>query len=171
MSNPMRRKTILIFSLIFALLASLAALITQESMQERLGQAYYILCLSLIGCILVVAAGYVFDRTLMQNLRELGIAARSKGKTESEPDNAIYEPSLEDGHDEVIGLARQIERMAQSLQRVEASYRAIVEDQLDLICRYRSDGKLTFVNGAYAVFQGKKRQELIGQHFALFELG
>jgi PAS domain S-box-containing protein len=40
-----------------------------------------------------------------------------------------------------------------------------------LICRYRSDGKLTFVNGAYARFQGKKRQELIGQHFALFDLG
>ncbi|HTJ78166.1 MAG TPA: ATP-binding protein [Rariglobus sp.] len=74
-------------------------------------------------------------------------------------------------HDEVIGLARQIERMAQALQKLEASYRAVVEDQVDLICRYASDGRLTFVNGAYSRFLGRKRQELLGQPCALFSEG
>lgn len=173
MPNPMRRKTILIFSLVFSLLASLGAIITQEAIQERLGQSYYIICLSLIGCILAVVGGYVWDRSLVEKLRELGNTAATKAKvTEVEIDPAPMEPILSDGgHDEVIGLARQIERMAQSLQKVEASYRAVVEDQLDLICRYRADGKLTFVNGAYARFFGRKRQELLGQKFVLNELG
>ncbi len=170
MPNPMRRKTILIFSLVFALLVALAAIISQESMQEQLGDSYYVICLSLIGCILVVVAGYTWDRTVHQKLKEISTtAARTTVAVE---DSASRAPSpTEDEMDDVIGVARQIERMAQSLQKVEASYRAIVEDQLDLICRYRADGRLTFVNGAYARFFGRKRQELIGQAFALHEAG
>jgi PAS domain S-box-containing protein len=57
--------------------------------------------------------------------------------------------------------------MAQALQKTEASYRGIVEDQVDLICRYRLDGKLTFVNSAYAQAFGRKRNELVGQPFPL----
>ena len=173
MPNPMRRKTILIFLLAFALLAALGTIITQEAVAEKLGQAYYIICLSLIGCILIVLAGYVWDRTLLKQVRDIGTTARTKVKIapEIDPEAAPLDFPLEDGHDEVIGLARQIERMAQSLQKVEASYRAIVEDQVDLICRYRADGKLTFVNGAYQRFFGKKRPELIGQRFTLHEMG
>jgi PAS domain S-box-containing protein len=70
--------------------------------------------------------------------------------------------------DEIMGLARNIERMAQSLQKVEANYRGIVEDQVDIICRFRPDGRLTFVNGAYArVFAGK-RSDFTGKPFPLF---
>jgi PAS domain S-box-containing protein len=172
-TNPMRRKTVLIFSLAIALLLALGAIITQESLQERLGQSYYVLCLALIGCILLVLAGYVWDRKLVQQLRELGTTTRAKAQSQVEVESpGLLEIPVEDeGHDEVMGLARQIERMAQSLQRVEASYRAIVEDQTDLICRYRADGKLTFVNGATTRFFGKKRQELLGQRFILNELG
>lgn len=174
MPNPLRRKTILIFLLSFALLAALGTIITQEAVAEKLGPAYYVICLSLIGCVLIIVAGYVFDRSLIQQVRTIETTAREKVKIAPEIDPESVAPmdiKLEDGHDEVIGLARQIERMAQSLQRVEASYRAIVEDQVDLICRYRADGKLTFVNGAYQRFFGKKRPELMGQRFPLHELG
>jgi PAS domain-containing protein len=68
----------------------------------------------------------------------------------------------ESDSDEIIGLARKIERMARSLQQVEASYKGIVEDQPDLICRYKNDGKITFVNGAYARAVNRKRNELVG---------
>ena len=44
-------------------------------------------------------------------------------------------------------------------------FRAIVEDQTDLICRFTPDGILTFVNEAYCRFQGKSRQELLGTSF------
>jgi PAS domain S-box-containing protein len=172
-TNPMRRKTVMIFSLAIALLMALGAIITQESLQDKLGESYYVLCLALIGCILLVLAGYVWDRKLVLQLRDLGTTTRAKAQTQIGADTPelMEMPKEDEGHDEIIGLARQIERMAQTLQKVEASYRAIVEDQVDLICRYRADGKLTFVNGATTRFFGKKRQELLGQRFILNELG
>ncbi len=44
----------------------------------------------------------------------------------------------------------------------EARYRAIVEDQTELVIRISPDMKLTFVNEAYCRFFGKKHEDLIG---------
>ena len=46
-----------------------------------------------------------------------------------------------------------------------ARYRHIVEDQSELICRYQADGKISFVNEAYARYFGKSRAELVGRNF------
>ncbi len=57
---------------------------------------------------------------------------------------------------------RQAERaMAESEKRL----RAVVEDQTDLICRFKPDGTLTFVNGAYCQFHRKSKAELLGTNF------
>jgi PAS domain S-box-containing protein len=53
----------------------------------------------------------------------------------------------------------------QALQQSEARYRAIVEDQTELICRFLADGTLTFVNDAYCRYFNKQRSELIGHNF------
>ncbi len=50
-------------------------------------------------------------------------------------------------------------------KREEERYRSIIEHQSELICRYRRDGKLTFVNDAYCRFFGMRREELIGSDF------
>jgi len=47
----------------------------------------------------------------------------------------------------------------------EQRYRAVVESQTELICRFLPDGSLTFVNTAYSRCFGKKPAELIGQRF------
>ena len=47
----------------------------------------------------------------------------------------------------------------------EARYRQIVEDQTDPVARFRPDGNLTFVNGAYCRFFNKTDEELIGNGF------
>ncbi|HEY9671644.1 MAG TPA: PAS domain S-box protein [Waterburya sp.] len=52
----------------------------------------------------------------------------------------------------------------EALQQSEARYRAIVEDQTELICRYRPDGTLTFVNDAYCRYFNKQPSDLIGNH-------
>jgi PAS domain S-box-containing protein len=52
-----------------------------------------------------------------------------------------------------------------ALERSEARYRAIVEDQTELICRFLPDGALTFVNDAYCRYFGKRSEELIGHDF------
>ncbi|MDF3059237.1 MAG: domain S-box [Rariglobus sp.] len=162
MSSAQRRKTVLIFSLAFALLAALGAIIIPTSISDaEVPPQYYVLCLSIIGCVLLVLGGYVWDRSMMQRLREMTHHTTPH----------VAPADHDEIHDEVIGLARKIERMAQSLQKLEASYRAVVEDQSDLICRYSPDGKLTFVNGAYARFLGRKRLELIGQPCLLLTAG
>jgi PAS domain S-box-containing protein len=153
----------MIYALVLSLIAGLAGIILQEDLRENLGTNYYIVSLSIIGCVLLVLSGYLWDQTLLTRIRALGSQARAVQPELDEPSLAKEEDV---GHDEIIGLARQIERMARSLQRVEASYRGIVEDQFDLICRYKPDGALTFVNGAYCRFYGKKRTELLGQPFA-----
>jgi len=162
MSSVHRRKSVLIFSLAFALLASLAAIIIPAMVSDQeIPAQYYILCLTVIGCVLLVLGGYVWDRSMMQRLREISQRADARAGS----------PDHDEIHDDVIALARKIERMAQALQKLEASYRAVVEDQTDLICRYTNEGKLTFVNGAYARFLGHKRQELIGQPCLLLTAG
>ncbi|MBW1953327.1 MAG: PAS domain S-box protein [Deltaproteobacteria bacterium] len=52
-----------------------------------------------------------------------------------------------------------------ALRKSVARYRAIVEDQTDLICRSLPDGRLTFVNEAYCRYFYKTREELIGTKF------
>ena len=54
-----------------------------------------------------------------------------------------------------------------ALRESEARYRAIVEDQTELICRFLPDGTLTFVNGACCRYFGRKREELVGSSFML----
>jgi len=57
------------------------------------------------------------------------------------------------------------ERAIKALRESEARYRAILEDQSELICRYLPDGRLSYVNEAYARYFGKDRQELINKNF------
>jgi PAS domain S-box-containing protein len=155
------RKSLLLFALAFSLIVALAALVADDNVRDRLGYAYYVIALAIIGSVLLILAGYAWDRSLVQRLKSLRTSVPVAGE----------EPPDEPEHDEVIALARQIERMAQTLQKTEASYRGIVEDQADLICRYRLDGRLTFVNRAYAEAVGRKRTELIGQPFPHFASG
>ena len=65
---------------------------------------------------------------------------------------------------------RRVLDHAAAVEASEARYRAIVEDQSELICRYLPDGTLTFVNGAYCRYFGRTREELIGRSFKPFIL-
>jgi diguanylate cyclase (GGDEF)-like protein/PAS domain S-box-containing protein len=50
----------------------------------------------------------------------------------------------------VLTLMTVLRRSRLALEASESYYRAIVEDQMEMICRFRCDGALTFVNQAYA---------------------
>ncbi|MDS4039932.1 MAG: response regulator [Candidatus Competibacter sp.] len=58
---------------------------------------------------------------------------------------------------------RQVAMQTEALLQSEARYRAIVEDQTELICRCAPDGVITFVNEAYCRYFGTRREELVGQ--------
>ena len=55
-------------------------------------------------------------------------------------------------------------RSETALHSSEERYRSIVDDQTELICRFRPDGTVTFANQAYCRAFGHKREEFIGQN-------
>jgi PAS domain S-box-containing protein len=76
--------------------------------------------------------------------------------------SAIYQAELHQQLQTELAERKQVE---EALRQSEARYRAIVEDQTELICRFKPDGILTFVNDAYCRYFNKQRYELIGQEF------
>jgi PAS domain S-box-containing protein len=55
--------------------------------------------------------------------------------------------------------------MTAALRASEAKYRAIVEDQTELVCRFRPGGLLTFANDAYCRYFGTAPAEIPGTPF------
>jgi PAS domain S-box-containing protein len=60
---------------------------------------------------------------------------------------------------------RKRKKVELALQKSEAQYRGIVEDQMDLICRFSPDGRLTFVNKAYCEYFNLDPERLLGKCF------
>ncbi|UBF30011.1 PAS domain S-box protein (plasmid) [Kovacikia minuta CCNUW1] len=75
----------------------------------------------------------------------------------------------EDGNPlRIVGLADDItdrKQLEESLQLSEARYRGIVEDQMELICRYQPDGTLTFANEAFCRYFGLNPTEVLGSSY------
>lgn len=74
-----------------------------------------------------------------------------------------WSPAEEDalrGAGGILGGAIERRRAEQALNRSEARYLGILQDQFDLICRYTPDGKLIFANEAYTRFYGLDRAQL-----------
>jgi len=70
--------------------------------------------------------------------------------------------------DQIFGLmedttARTLAEMA--LRQSEERYRAVVEDQTEIICRFRSDSTYLFVNDVFCWFFGRSREELLGRRW------
>src|SRR5262249_52255599 len=55
------------------------------------------------------------------------------------------------------------QRAAPALEQTERWYRSILDTQAELICRFRPDTTLTFVNEACCRFWKRERAQLVGQ--------
>ncbi|MGA7938041.1 MAG: PAS domain S-box protein [Kovacikia sp.] len=69
---------------------------------------------------------------------------------------------------EIIGYLVDISDRKQAeaaIYQSEARYRAIVQDQTELIARFQPNGTLTFANDAYCRYFGVKPENLIGHHY------
>jgi PAS domain S-box-containing protein len=72
------------------------------------------------------------------------------------------------GEPMVLSVIRDItmrKQLEEALRVSEARYRAVVEDQTELIKRWKPDGTMTFVNTALCRYFGKTQDELIGHSF------
>ncbi|NMF60500.1 PAS domain-containing protein [Pseudanabaena yagii] len=65
-----------------------------------------------------------------------------------------------------LELEDKVKQRTLALQETEARYRAIVEDQTELIVRYRPDSTVVFANDAYCHYFGMKQEEVISQSYA-----
>ena len=120
MSEFFQRKTAMILALALSLAVSLIVLATDTELRDRLGMTYWILGLAIIGSILLVLAGYVWDRTMMDRLREVNRNAKQQADLAAKETDSSSTDDDEDfdlEQDEIMGVARQIERMAKSLQK------------------------------------------------------
>ncbi|MGD9000645.1 MAG: PAS domain S-box protein, partial [Granulosicoccaceae bacterium] len=65
----------------------------------------------------------------------------------------------------LAGIAIEHKRAEDALSESEARYRLVVQQQTELICRFKPDFTLTFVNDAYCRYFGKTERELTGLDF------
>ena len=100
---------------------------------------------------------------LTRDGRELLVEWRGKSIFRHSP----ADPGNDDELDLLFGVGIDIterKQLEQELRHSEERYRAVVEDQTDLICRFVADGTITFVNDAYCRYFGKTREELLGSN-------
>jgi PAS domain S-box-containing protein len=64
-----------------------------------------------------------------------------------------------------LKIALYLADVQKKLRRSEARYKAIIEDQTELICRFCDDGTLSFVNSTFCQFFEKSREQLLGSNF------
>ena len=76
---------------------------------------------------------------------------------------ALYVPLLV-----LAAVVQERKEKEKALSDSEARYRAVVEDQSELICRFLADGTYTFVNEAYCRYFNTSPQELLGGTFWSF---
>lgn len=78
----------------------------------------------------------------------------------------LFVPVIREGYVNLYGRdVTQERKSAKALQKSERRYRAIIEDQTELICRFYVDGALNFVNDAMCRFYNKTHHELQGSSF------
>lgn len=101
--------------------------------------------IGLAGGLLVLVVWALLDRTILTRVTNL------TRKLEEEKHAGRLPVKLDfEGADELGVLARSIEDLALLLERAQFQYRAVVEDQTEIICRFDTDGHLLFTNMVFA---------------------
>lgn len=120
------------------------------------------------GFFLLLMGGLAFylDLVVVRRISRL----ISSSEAASEGDYSVRAPSS--GRDELARLGQMFNKMLdqrssaeKSLRESERRYRAVVEDQTELICRYLPDTGITFVNEAYCRYFDTSLDEIIGHRF------
>ncbi|NEU79139.1 EAL domain-containing protein [Nostoc sp. UIC 10630] len=111
----------------------------------------------LSSCIKAITAfGSLYTNIVLRELIPKALTFPSYGRLLVA--NRELERKISDVYDE-LRLLKQAEI---AIKQSEICYRAIVEDQTEVIARYLPDGTLTFFNQAFALYYGRSPEELIG---------
>ncbi|PKG33229.1 PAS domain S-box protein [Methanoregula sp.] len=92
--------------------------------------------------------------------------AEMKLQTKNEMLHAAY-GQLAAAEEELRANFAELEESRQRIRESEERYRAVVEGQTELICRFRPDGTFVFVNEAYCRYLKRSREEILGHAIPL----
>jgi signal transduction histidine kinase len=98
------------------------------------------------GGIALLLVLFVVDRTVLGRIQLLAEKVENEKKSERLPVKLDVP-----GDDEIAQLAGSIEELARLVQAAEREYRNVVEDQIESICRFDAEGRITFSNRGFAV--------------------
>ncbi|CAN5407891.1 hypothetical protein BH09VER1_BH09VER1_09810 [soil metagenome] len=101
----------------------------------------FLVGITLAGGALVFVVWILLDRTILKRIKDLTRELEVETRTGRLPVKLEFQ-----GSDELGLLARGIEGLAVRLQSTQSQYRAVVEDQTDIICRFDSDLRIGFAN-------------------------
>ena len=109
---------------------------------------------------LLIVGFSIYVKTLLDKLRSAN----------SEMNLRVQERTMELSliNEALLGEIERRSQLEDALKQSEELYRMIVQSQNELVCRWLPDTTLTFVNESYCRFFGRKKEELIGQHWTDF---
>ena len=106
----------------------------------------------------IIGAVETLEDVTERKQREADLAREHRELTASYEQLAATEEELRNNYDELVKLERE-------LRESRELYRAVVEDQTELICRFLPDGTYLFANEAYCRYFNKQREEVVGHAF------
>ncbi len=108
-----------------------------------------------------------FSYAVAKDITERKLAEDAWLQTLSELENRVDERTqeLKLANERLSAEIAEHHKTLLALRQSQERYRAIVEDQTELICRFKPDDTITFVNDAYCRYFNKSRESLIGQKF------
>lgn len=106
----------------------------------------------------IIGAVETLEDVTERKHREADLAREHLELAASYEQLAATEEELRNNYNELVKLERD-------LRESKELYRAVVEDQTELICRFRPDGTYVFVNDAYCRYFNKQRDEVVGHAF------
>ncbi len=110
-----------------------------------------------------VLMGQVIEGLALEIYRKDGSTAQVEVSA-----SPIFEDGTVIGSQGIIRDITERRLVEEDLRKSNARYRAIVEDQTEMICRFLPDWRLTFVNGAYCRYFRKRCGDLVGNSFLSF---
>jgi signal transduction histidine kinase len=104
----------------------------------------FLIALTFAGGTLFALVWFILDRTILARIGELTRLVEAEQVSGRIPLKLDFR-----GGDELGDLARRIENLARQLDRAQANYRAVVEDQTEVICRFSPGFAVTFSNAVF----------------------
>jgi len=118
----------------------------------------FLVSLAVLGGILVLVFWALLDRVVLSRVRSLHQKVEEARRSGTLPLDLRLP-----GGDELSALASSIQQLSRTLDSIETNYRAVVEDQSELICRYDAMLRLTFVNEAFVRYFGGEKAHFLGR--------